>query len=89
MFINDALTANIVEEPACVVRLRRRRSSAQMAEPDVLPLPTDATPGTREKIAVLRARLEAGVRLHHPDDVRVAACWMPRTLRPMRFKCRD
>ena len=33
-------------------------------------VPTDAVPGTPEKIAVLQARVEAGEYLFHPDDRR-------------------
>lgn len=38
-------------------------------EPIGYPNPTFAEPGTREKIEVLRDRLEAGQQLHHPQDV--------------------
>ncbi len=31
--------------------------------------PTDATPGSRAKIELLRCRLESGQELHHPSDV--------------------
>jgi len=33
-----------------------------------LPLPTDALPGTPEKLAVLMRRAASGKRLWHPDD---------------------
>ncbi len=33
--------------------------------------PTDAVPGTPEKVAVMRRRHEAGERLHHPRDLRL------------------
>jgi len=36
-----------------------------IAEPDQ---PTDATPGTEEKIQVMAERAAAGQSLHHPDD---------------------
>ncbi len=36
--------------------------------PRTWPAATTAIPGTPEKIAILKARLEAGVKLHHPDD---------------------
>jgi len=36
--------------------------------PRGLPEPTDAQPGSAEKIRVLAARLDAGLELHHPDD---------------------
>ena len=36
--------------------------------PRSLPLPTNAIPGTPEKIAILKARLQSGVILHHPED---------------------
>ncbi|KAA5542766.1 hypothetical protein FYK55_14700 [Roseiconus nitratireducens] len=32
------------------------------------PAPTNALPGTPEKLEVLKARLEAGEHLHHQDD---------------------
>jgi hypothetical protein len=37
-------------------------------EPIGLPDRTSAEPGTREKIDVLRKRVEAGEQLHHPRD---------------------
>ena len=37
-------------------------------EPHGLPVPTNAIPGTHEKIAILKVRLETGVILHHPED---------------------
>jgi len=37
--------------------------------PQGLPEPTQAPPGSAEKIAVLRARLAAGLELWHPDDL--------------------
>lgn len=37
--------------------------------PRGLPEPTDAQPGSAEKIRVLRARLAAGLELWHPDDL--------------------
>ncbi len=36
--------------------------------PHGLPVSTNAIPGTPEKIAILKARQESGVILHHPDD---------------------
>jgi hypothetical protein len=33
-----------------------------------LPPPTNATPGTPEKIAILKMRMERGFALHHPED---------------------
>ncbi len=89
MSIHDALTIEFIDKSDRVVRRDVRRSSRDLGEPDVLPLPTGAIPGTREKIAVLRARLAAGVSLHHPDDVRITAGWVARTFSPMRFRCRD
>ena len=37
-------------------------------EPRGLPEPTQARPGSREKVAILAARLEKGVDLYHPLD---------------------
>lgn len=31
--------------------------------------PTDTRPGSPEKIAIMIARREAGLHLHHPDDM--------------------
>ena len=41
--------------------------------PRSLPDPTDALPGSPEKLAILRGRLLTGQHLHHPGD--------PRTIR--------
>lgn len=38
---------------------------SMITEPDQ---PTDATPGTEEKIQVMAERAAAGQSLHHPDD---------------------
>lgn len=35
-----------------------------------LPEPTQALPGTPEKVAVIEARMASGLALHHPDDAR-------------------
>ncbi|MBY0523928.1 MAG: hypothetical protein K2R98_11050 [Gemmataceae bacterium] len=48
----------------------------------VLPAPTRARPGSHEKIAVLRARLERGEALHHPKDERQAIHHIPHTPMP-------
>ena len=37
-------------------------------EPRGLPQPTQARPGSREKVAILAARIEQGVDLYHPLD---------------------
>jgi hypothetical protein len=37
-------------------------------EPMLIPDPTDAKPGSDEKIVVLRSRLELGLQLYHPGD---------------------
>ena len=37
--------------------------------------PTDAFPGSEEKISVLRRRWESGLPLWHPEDVRIATAW--------------
>jgi hypothetical protein len=41
-------------------------------EPLLIPAPTKAKPGSDEKILTLRARLEAGEDLYHPDDETMA-----------------
>lgn len=55
-----------------------------------LPEPTDALPGTPEKLAVLAARSAAGQQLHHPADpvvtpvpVGVPGLHTSRPLRPI------
>jgi hypothetical protein len=42
-------------------------------EPLLIPEPTKAKPGSDEKILTLRARLEAGEDLYHPEDETIAA----------------
>lgn len=42
--------------------------------PHGLPIPTNAIPGTPEKIAILRGRRVAGVELYHPDDALSIRC---------------
>lgn len=42
--------------------------------PHGLPVPTNAIPGTPEKIAILKGRQVAGVELHHPDDALSIRC---------------
>jgi len=41
--------------------------------PRSLPDPTDALPGTPEKLAILRGRLLTGQHLHHPGDPQTIA----------------
>ena len=41
--------------------------------PSKQPEPTEARPGSIEKMQVLSARLMAGEELHHPSDVTIAA----------------
>lgn len=40
----------------------------QEEDPPGLPTPTDASPGSPEKVEVLRIRFENGQKLWHPDD---------------------
>ena len=42
--------------------------------PHGFPVPTNAIPGTPEKIAILRGRQVAGVELYHPDDALSIRC---------------
>lgn len=42
-------------------------------EPFSIPAPTEARPGSEEKVRVLQARLEAGEDLYHPDDACIVA----------------
>lgn len=42
-------------------------------EPLLIPAPTEARPGSEEKVRVLQARLEAGEDLYHPDDACIVA----------------
>ena len=37
-------------------------------KPQGMPEPTQAFPGSTEKIAILAARLGCGLELHHPQD---------------------
>lgn len=45
-----------------------RRSKPDFFGSLLLPTPTDAPPGSEEKMAVLAARAAAGESLFHPDD---------------------
>jgi hypothetical protein len=50
---------------------------AELLEPSELPEPTEAKPGSKEKIAVLRKRVELYQSLWHDDDsplVRMEQC---------------
>ncbi len=42
-------------------------------EPLLIPAPTEARPGSEEKVRVLQSRLEAGEDLYHPDDAVICA----------------
>ena len=66
--VDHALTAN-PDEPLGPVfpHIWSSRNDPSFV-PHIMPLPTDAIPGTPEKIAILKARLEAGVMLNHPQD---------------------
>ena len=88
MFIES--TSNVGTEKHLDIVLPRRvvRRLRGGDEPCIMPLPTDAVPGSPEKIAVLRTRVEAGLTLHHPHDLRVAVECPPRVVRPFRIRCR-
>jgi hypothetical protein len=49
-------------------------------EPARIPEPTDAPPGSKAKIEVMRRRLLAGEHLRHPDDVSTAATIEEQTI---------
>lgn len=51
-----------------------RRALPDFNGPTVLPSPTDALPGTPEKIVVLNQRAMSGLLLHHPHDARLTLC---------------
>jgi hypothetical protein len=51
------------------------RPRPKLGEPP-LPTPTDAIPGSPEKIAIMRSRLDAGQEIHHPrDEKRDGQCY--------------
>ncbi len=54
-------------------RLRNRSRRDLYQARLLLPLPTEAAPGTAEKLEILRQRVERGEALHHPLDARQAA----------------
>jgi hypothetical protein len=49
-------------------RFSRRGNGTANLAPPVPPEPTDALPGTPEKVAVLEERARLGLALWHPDD---------------------
>lgn len=50
-------------------RGRLFEKSPECVVPTSLPTPTRCTPGSPEKVEVLRQRYASGVFLHHPEDV--------------------
>lgn len=50
------------------IGIHARRTGVQSVPTE----PTEAEPGSEEKIQILEARAERGERLHHPDDRRIA-----------------
>ena len=68
MLVDHVLIADPDERLDTVFHHILTRRSDRSFVPRGLPVPTNAIPGTAEKIAILKARLEAGVILHHPDD---------------------
>jgi hypothetical protein len=68
---------------------------AKRAEPDTnrqkpLPAePTDAPPGSEEKMQVMRERLRAGFQLHHPGDRREVEAGTLRPFQGERYRGED
>lgn len=55
------------------VRVSEEADDDEPAEPASARTPTDATPGSERKVAVMAARLAAGETLYHPADNTVVA----------------
>jgi hypothetical protein len=51
-------------------------------------VPTDARPGTPEKIAVLAARAERDEELWHPEDLSYLVPNVPQPIRPKRKRAK-
>ena len=66
MLVDHALIAGS-DDPRVFHHVLTRRHDRSFV-PWGLPVPTNAIPGTPKKIAILKARFEAGVILHHPND---------------------
>jgi hypothetical protein len=67
----------------CYMRLRRRatgRSRNSFKAPHPKPRPTDALPGTPEKLAVMAGRAAAMAPLFHPLDAKWGAAGGPACL---------
>ena len=51
------------------IRHRVERDTVELPPPTEMPdSPTDALPGSQEKIEVMSRRYQSGKHLHHPDD---------------------
>lgn len=68
MSVGHILIANPDEQLDTVFHHIWTHCNDRLFVPHGLPVPTNAMPGTREKIAILKSRLETGVTLHHPED---------------------
>lgn len=66
-------TPSILKKYRAANRGRAGQSPVAVHVVDPLPAPgpTQAVPGTEEKIRVLEARVAAGQELHHPNDARL------------------
>ena len=69
MSVDHVLIVDPDQQPDTVFHHILTRRSDRLFVPRGWPLPTNANPGTPEKIAILSARLESGAELHHPDDM--------------------
>ena len=77
MLLNHTLITESEQRRDTVFHHLRTRRNDRSFVPRGLPMATNAIPGTPEKIAILKARLEAGVILHHPDDGVNVGCIFP------------
>lgn len=66
--VDRVLIANSEKPLDAAFHLKSTCQNDRSFEPHFLPVPTNEIPGTLEKVAILRARMETGMILHHPED---------------------
>jgi len=72
--------ANVICHNALEAAKASGQGNAADWTPRGLPPPTDARPGSPEKLEILARRLILGLELHHPDDTDGMEGMTPRTL---------
>ena len=85
--VDHAVNADSDEPLDTAFRCNWTRRIDRSFVPHGLPVPTNAIPGTLEKIAIIKGRLVDGVELYHPDDAKSIRCISTSRVYCRRTRC--